>query len=69
MFEHTIEILNGAVKKLKSKQLSTAEDARDGVIEVEGALIDVMRAQDYIFDMESAIDVLRQVDNGENEED
>lgn len=72
MYQYSISILKNELEALKRKQLSVAEDCRDGVKDPDSGLVDVFSLQSKIFDLEDGIslleDVNKELKNSENDE-
>lgn len=62
MYPIAISVLKKAVKDVKSKQMSVAEDCRDGVLDEKQSLTSVLKLQDWIFQLESAVELLESID-------
>lgn len=62
MYPFAISVLKKAVEDVKLKQMSIAEDCRDGVLDEKQSLTSVMQLQDWIFQLESAVELLESID-------
>ncbi len=62
MYPIAISVLKKAVEDVKSQQMSVAEDCRDGVLDEKQSLTSVLQLQDWIFQLESAVELLESID-------
>ena len=62
MYPIAISVLKKAVEDVKSKQMSVAEDCRDGILDEKQSLTSVVQLQDWIFQLESAVELLESID-------
>lgn len=65
MYPFAISVLKNAVEDVKLRQMSVAEDCRDGVLDEKQSLTSVLQLQDWIFQLESAVELLESI----NEDD
>lgn len=65
MYPFAISVLKRAVEDVKSQQMSVAEDCRDGILDEKQSLTSVVQLQDWIFQLESAVELLESI----NEDD
>ena len=62
MYPIAISVLKKAVEDAKSRQMSVAEDCRDGILDEKQSLTSVLQLQDWIFQLESAVELLESID-------
>ena len=62
MYPIAISVLKKAVEDVKLRQMSVAEDCRDGVLDEKQSLTSVLQLQDRIFQLESAVELLESID-------
>lgn len=62
MYPIAISVLKKAVEDVKMRQMSVAEDCRDGVLDEKQSLTSVVQLQDWIFQLESAVELLESID-------
>ena len=62
MYPIAISVLKKAVEDVKLRQMSVAEDCRDGVLDEKQSLTSVLQLQDWIFQLESAVELLESID-------
>lgn len=62
MYPIAISVLKKAVEDIKLRQLSVAEDCRDGILDEKQSLTSVMQLQDWVFQLESAVELLESID-------
>lgn len=62
MYPIAISVLKKAVEDVKLRQLSVAEDCRDGILDEKQSLTSVVQLQDWIFQLESAAELLESID-------
>ena len=62
MYPIAISVLKKAVEDVKGRQMSVAEDCRDGILDEKQSLTSVLRLQDWIFQLESAVELLESID-------
>lgn len=62
MYPIAISVLKKAVEDVKNRQLSVAEDCRDGILDEKQSLTSVVQLQDWVFQLESAVELLESID-------
>lgn len=62
MYPIAISVLKNAVEDVKLRQMSVAEDCRDGILDEKQSLTSVLQLQDWIFQLESAVELLESID-------
>lgn len=62
MYPIAISVLKKAVEDVKMRQMSVAEDCRDGILDEKQSLTSVVQLQDWIFQLESAVELLESID-------
>lgn len=65
MYPFAISVLKKAVEDVKLRQMSVAEDCQDGILDEKQSLTSVVQLQDWIFQLESAAELLESI----NEDD
>lgn len=61
MYPFAISVLKKAIEDVKLRQMSVAEDCRDGILDEKQSLTSVIQLQDWIFQLESAAELLESI--------
>lgn len=61
MYPFAVNVLKKTLENVKARQIGVAEDCRDGIEDEKQALTSVMILQDWVFQLESAIELLESI--------